>query len=100
MVCLQLLNGKCLGGTAVDACVHRLRVEVQVDSVSHECEDNASEDLATALLLTATMDSLIVERRVMGKVVFLHCCESFSVQAQLAGDSFGQPVAYVDTKVA
>jgi hypothetical protein len=73
---------------------------VQVCGVRHEREHDTSEDLATAVLLTATMDSLIVVRRVMGEILFVHCREEVSVQAQLGSDGSGQCVASVDGKTS
>lgn len=73
MVCFQSLVGKELVCAAVDACW--FGVEVQIYSVRHEREHDASEDLAAALLLTAAVGSLVIVRRVMGEVLFVHCRE-------------------------
>ena len=73
MVCFQALVGEQLVCAAVNACW--LGVEVQIHSVRHEPEHDASEDVTTALLLAATVGSLVIVRRVMGEVFFVHCCE-------------------------
>ena len=72
MVCLQALVGEELVCAAVDAC--GLGVEVQVHSARHEREHDASEDLAAALLLAATVGGLVIVGRVMGEIVFVHYC--------------------------
>jgi len=71
VVCFQSLVGEELICAAVDACW--LGVEVQIHSVRHEREHDASEDLAAALLLTATVRGLVIVGRVMGEIVFIHC---------------------------